>query len=83
VAAQSPTGSISLVLIVQAGFSATATNVAPSFSGNVAVPIRLGKTHAYLMPYVKAGNPTFGTNGAAATAILQPGFMILYGFGGK
>ena len=85
VAAQSPSGSISLITIVQAGFStvqATSTT-APAFTGSIGVAFRLGKRPVYLFPYAKASNATTGTGGALATAVFQPGLMLLYGFGGK
>jgi hypothetical protein len=85
VAAQNTSGLVSLITIVQAGFTtvqATSTT-APAFTGSIGVALRLGKTHAYLMPYAKASNPQTGTNGSLATAIFQPGMMVLYGFGGK
>ena len=86
IAAQSPSGSISLITIAQVGFStvqATSTT-APAFTGSIGVAFRLGKTHAYLMPYAKAANAsTGGASGALATAVFQPGVMLLYGFGGK
>jgi hypothetical protein len=83
IAAQSSSGSISLITIVQAGFS-TIQATAPAFTGSIGMVFRLGKTHAYLMPYAKASNAsTGGASGALATAVLQPGVMLLYGFGGK
>ena len=86
IAAQSQSGSISLITIVQAGFStiqATSTT-APAFTGSIGVVFRLRKTHAYIMPYAKASNAsTGGASGALATAVFQPGVMLLYGFGGK
>lgn len=85
VAAQSSSGSISLITIVQAGFStvqATSTT-APAFTGSIGVAIRLGKKPIYLFPYAKASNAATGTGGALATAVFQPGLMLLYGFGGK
>lgn len=86
VAAQNSTGSVSLVNIVQAGFStvqATSTT-APAFTCSFGVAIRLGKTNIFAFPYIKAGNAaTGGSNGALATFIVQPGISILYGFGKK
>jgi hypothetical protein len=83
---QSPTGSVSLIFIVQAGFStleATST-IAPAFTGTLGVAFRLGKSHVYVMPYAKASNATTSaTSGALATAVFQPGVQIMYGFGGK
>jgi hypothetical protein len=84
--AQSPTGSLSLVLIVQGGFSnvvATST-IAPAFTGSVGLAIRVKKTHWYIMPYAKAANASSATSsGSLATAVFQPGVQVLYGFGGK
>jgi hypothetical protein len=85
VAAQSPTGCVSLITIVQAGFStvqATSTT-APAFTGSIGVAFRLGKKPIYIMPYAKASNTATGTSGALATAVFQPGLMVMYGFGGK
>ena len=85
IAAQSPTGSVSLITIVQAGFStvqATSTT-APAFTGSIGVAFRLGKKPIWIMPYAKASNTSTGTSGALATAVFQPGVMVLYGFGGK
>jgi hypothetical protein len=84
--AQSASGSVSLIVIVQAGFSTLQANstVAPAFTGSVGVAFRLGKSHVYLMPYAKASNATTSTtSGALATAVFQPGVQVLYGFGGK
>jgi hypothetical protein len=72
IAAQSGTGSVSLVLIVETGFSTSqaASSLAPAFSGNV--------------PYAKAANAAVSsTGGSLATAVFQPGVMLLYGFKGK
>ena len=82
VAAQSSSGSVSLVTIVQAGLSASATT-SLAFTGSIGVAFRLGKKPVYIMPYAKASNASIGTSGALATAIFQPGVMVLYGFGGK
>jgi hypothetical protein len=85
IAAQSPSGRVSLITIVQAGFStvqATSTT-APAFTGSVGVAFRLGKNPFYIMPYAKASNAASGSNGALATAVFQPGVMFLYGFGGQ
>jgi hypothetical protein len=83
---QSASGSVSLVFIVQAGFSslqATST-IAPAFTGSLGVAFRLGKSRVYLMPYAKASNATTSaTSGALATAVFQPGIQLIYGFGGK
>lgn len=82
VAAQSASGAVSLITIVQAGLSASAT-ASLAFTGSVGVAFRVGKKPIYIMPYAKASNASTGTNGAFASAVLQPGVMILYGFGGK
>ena len=85
IAAQSPSGKVSLITIVQAGFStvqATSTTD-PAFTGSIGVAFRLGKKPIWVMPYAKASNATTGTTGALATAVFQPGVMVLYGFGGK
>jgi hypothetical protein len=83
---QSATGSVSLVFIIQAGFStieATST-VSPTFTGSFAIPIRIRKSHVYIMPYVKLSSAsTSATSGAVATGVLQPGVQAVYGFGGK
>lgn len=86
IAAQSGTGSVSLVLIVETGFSTSqaASSLAPAFSGNVGVAFRLGKSNTYIMPYAKAANAAVSsTGGSLATAVFQPGVMLLYGFKGK
>lgn len=84
--AQSPTGAVSLIVIVQAGFSMVqaTSSAAPAFTGSAGVAFRLGKSHVYLMPYAKASNAsTSATSGALATAVFQPGLQVMYGFGGK
>jgi hypothetical protein len=84
---QSRNGAVSLVFIVQAGFTMTqaTSTAAPAFSGAAAVAIRLlKKTPLYLMPYAKTANAsTSVTSGALATAVFQPGVQVMYGFGGK
>jgi len=85
VAARSTSGSVSLLTIVQAGFNsvqATGTT-SPAFTGSAGLAIRMGRTNLYVMPYMKASNPQRGTDGALVSATLQPGFMLIYGFGGK
>ena len=80
------TGSVSLVLIVETGFSTsqTTSRVTPAFSGNVGVAFRLGNSNTYIMPYAKAANAAVSsTGGSLATAVFQPGVMLLYGFKGK
>jgi hypothetical protein len=83
---QSASGSVSLLFIIQAGFSnivATST-IAPAFSGSFGVAFRLGASHVYILPYVKLSNAsTSATSGALATAVLQPSVQIVFGFGGK
>jgi hypothetical protein len=86
VAAQSSTGSVSLVLIVEAGFftSQATSNVTPAFTGNIGVAFRLGKSNTYIMPYARAANAAVSSAGSSlATAVFQPGIMFLYGFKGK
>jgi len=86
VAAQSSTGSVSLVLIVETGLSTSraTSNVTPALSGNIGVAFRLGKSNAYLMPYAKAANTAASPTGSSlGTAVFQPGVMLLYGFKGK
>lgn len=81
VAAQSATGRVALVLIVQAGLTATALATSATFNGNVGVAVRLGKNSAFrVMPY--AGGQTGGGTPVGAF-VMQPGVMLLYGFGGK
>lgn len=83
VAFQSAGGSVSLVIIAQAGFSGVqiGSTVAPTFTGSLAVPIRLSK-RLYLMPFARATNAsTSTTSGALATAVLQPGVQLLYSLG--
>ena len=83
---QNATGSVSLLFIIQAGFSsiqATST-VAPAFTGSFGVAFRIKTSHVYVMPYVKLSNAsTSATSGALATAVVQPGMQVVYGFGGK
>jgi hypothetical protein len=85
IAAQSPSGKVSLIAIVQAGFSTiqSTSATAPAFTGSMGVAFRLGKKPVYIIPYAKASNASTGTSGALATAVFQPGVMVLYGFGGK
>jgi hypothetical protein len=83
VAARSSTGAVSLVLIVETGFSTSqaTSNVTPAFNGDIGVAFRLGKSNTYLMPYAKAANAALtSTGGGLATAVFQPGIMLLYGF---
>jgi hypothetical protein len=80
---QNSSGSVSLIFIVQAGFSAAnaASSAAPAFTGTGAVAFRL-RPNLYLMPYAKAANAsTSATSGALATAVFQPGAQIVYSFG--
>lgn len=77
--------SVSLLAIVQGGFSSISPGggITPSISGSFGVAFRPWKAHVWIMPYVKAANPTMGTNGAVATAVMQPGVSVFFGFGGK
>ena len=80
---QNSSGSVSMIFVVQAGFSAaSATNsAAPAFTGTGAVAFRL-RPNLYLMPYAKAANASTTTSsGALATAVFQPGVQIVYSFG--
>lgn len=80
---QNVSGSVSLIFIVQAGFTAAtaASSTAPAFTGTGAVAFRL-RPNLYLMPYAKAANAsTSATSGALATAVFQPGAQIVYSFG--
>jgi hypothetical protein len=81
---------VSLIFLIQSGFSAVAANstIAPQFSGAASVAIRLGKKesspwyHWYAVPYAKAANAsTSATSGTLATAVFQPGVQLMYGFG--
>ena len=74
VAARSASGAVSLVTIAQGGVNSVQPSgpVTAAFTGSVGLAFRLGKGPMYLMPYVRASNPT----------ILQPGAMLVYGFGG-
>ena len=84
-AAQSASGKVTLLLIVQAGFTTVQANstVAPSFNGSVGVAFKI-KPNLYVMPFAKASNATTVTNSSAlATAVFQPGVQVMYGFGGK
>jgi hypothetical protein len=86
VAAQSRTGSVSLVLIVETGLSTSqaASSVAPAFSGSFGVAFRLGQSNTYIMPYARASNAAVSSTGSSlAAAVFQPGVMLLYGFKGK
>jgi hypothetical protein len=85
VIAQSAGGAVSFVAIGQAGINqvqATSTT-SLAVTGSAALALRLGKTNLYVMPYMKASNPQKGTDGALVSAILQPGIMLVYGFGRK
>ena len=85
VAAQSASKRVSLVTIVQFGFTSVqgSSTVAPAFSGSLATPIKLWATRWYFTPYLKVGNATLTSAGSVASGILQPGAMFIYGFGGK
>lgn len=71
IGARSASGSVSLLLTVQGGFASGATATVPTFSGNMGVAFRLGKSNLYLIPYMKA----------ESTTVIQPGFLLMYGFG--
>lgn len=80
---QNSSGSVSLIFIIQAGFSAASasTSAAPAFTGTGAVAFRL-RPNLYLLPYAKAANALTSTpSGALATAVFQPGVQIVYSFG--
>jgi hypothetical protein len=80
---QSSAGAVSLIFIIQTGFSAiqATSTVSPAFTGSIAAAFRLGKSHLYVMPFAKASNATTSsTSGALATAVFQPGIQIVYGF---
>jgi hypothetical protein len=81
VVAQNKTGSVSLVLIGQAGFSTSTAGTSPAFTGSVGAAFKLGKSNTYVFPYFKAAAPTLGASGAVASFIMQPGVQFLYGFG--
>ncbi len=85
IAARSSGGGVSLVTIAQGGFTAVQAtqSIQPAFTGSVGLALRFGRSNLYLMPYVRASNPQRGTDGALVSAILQPGMMLIYGFGGK
>ncbi len=85
VAARSASGGVSLVTIAQGGVNSVQPSgpVSAAFTGSVGLAVRLGKSNLYLMPYVRASNPQRGSDGALISAILQPGAMLLFGFGGK
>lgn len=86
IAAQSTSGFVALLTIVQVGFStvqATSTT-APVFSGSLALAIRpWASKRVWIVPYARIANPAAGTGGALASGILQPGLQVVYGFGGK
>lgn len=84
IAARNPTGSIALVTIAQGGISSAQPSgpVSPAFTGSVGVAFRIGKRDLYVMPYARASNPQRGTDGALISTVLQPGVMLIYGFGG-
>jgi hypothetical protein len=84
--AQTPGGRVSLVGIVLGGVNSVPTTgvVSPAFSGSLGAAIRLRKgSGLYFMPMAIANKPQKGTDGALVSAILQPGFRLIYGFGGK
>lgn len=80
---QNSSGSVSMIFIIQAGFSAAGatSSTAPAFTGTGAVAFRL-RPNLYLLPYAKAANASTSTSsGALATAVFQPGVQIVYSFG--
>jgi len=77
IAAQSPTGSVFLVLLGQAGLATTGNTTAAAFSGGVAVAIRVKKTHWYLMPCFRAT----GTSTTSTQPV--PEIQAWYSFGGQ
>ena len=81
VVAQNTTGSVSLILIGQAGFSTSTVGTSPAFTGSVAAAFKLGKSNVYALPYFKAGSPTLGTSGTVAAFVMQPGVQLMYGWG--
>jgi hypothetical protein len=74
-----------LLFIVQAGFSANtaASTVSPAFAGSLALALRPSlKLPVWIMPLVRAANTSAGSStGALATAVLQPGAQLVFGFG--
>lgn len=82
--ARSLNGGVSLVTIGQGGINSVQPTGSTSLAvtGSVGVAIRLAKSNLYLMPYLKASKPQKGTDGALVSAIMQPGIMLIYGFGG-
>ena len=80
IAAQSASGSVALVLILQGGLAATALATTGTFTGNLGVAFRIKKSNVFLMPFAGGSSSQGGNIGQF---VLQPGVMVLYGFGGK
>lgn len=80
--ARSASGRISLLAIAQAGINSTPSSASLAVTGSAGMPIRLWRSNLYLMPYLKASKPERGTDGNLISAIVQPGVMLVYGFGG-
>ena len=82
--AKSASGAVSIWGIGQAGFNASAASFSLALTGSAAVSFRIPKTKdLYLFLYGKLAKPQRGTDGALVGGILQPGFNLEYGFGGK
>lgn len=81
VASQSAGGRLSLIAIMQLGFStvqATSTT-APSLSGSLGLAVRPRKSsNFWILFYAKAQNPNAATN----AMVFQPGIQLLYSLGG-
>ena len=85
IAAQTPTGSMFLTVIVQAGFTTTqaTSTTAPAFSGSFGIGFHPWKKPIYLLAYVKGANAVAASGNSLATFTAQPGFQVMYGFGAK
>lgn len=83
VAARSPSGSVSLLTLVQTGLNQVQSTGSTSLAitGSAGLAVRIRKTNLYLMPYIRASKPEKGTDGSLVSAIMQPGLMLIYGFG--
>jgi hypothetical protein len=82
-AAQTPGGEVSMVLIATGGLSASQASAGGTFSGNLGFAFRLGSnSNWYIMPYI--GGSSLVGSAASGTFTIQPGAMLMYGFrGGK
>ena len=83
IAAQSPSGAVSLVTIMQLGFTtvqATSTT-APTIVGSVGIAFRVAK-NVWIMPYARAASVS-AASATGGTAVFQPSMTVLFGFGGK